>query len=104
MNVDPLTFKYTNSKVNDKLSKSQFKFESNKIEDDLKKFFTNLNWTDRQILAMHFAERLSPWEIHVVLNLTMSDVLCRIHRLKQIARKSIDVSRTSHRTSFKFRH
>jgi hypothetical protein len=57
--------------------------------DRLNGFFSTLSWTDRQILALHFAERLSPWEIHVVLSMSMSDVLCRIQRLQQIARKSL---------------
>ena len=57
--------------------------------DRLGSFFSTLSWTDRQVLALHFAERLSPWEIHVVMNMSMSDVLCRIQRLQQIARKSL---------------
>ena len=57
--------------------------------DRLNSFFSTLSWTDRQVLALHFAERLSPWEIHIVLNMSMSDVLCRIQRLQQIARKSL---------------
>jgi DNA-directed RNA polymerase specialized sigma24 family protein len=61
--------------------------------DRLGTFFANLTWTDRQVLALHFAERLSPWEIHVVLNMSMSDVLCRIQRLRKIARESIQASR-----------
>jgi len=61
--------------------------------DKLGTFFSNLSWTDRQILAMHFAERLTPWEIHVVLSMSMSDVLCRIQRLKQIARQSMQAAR-----------
>ncbi|MDP6541636.1 MAG: hypothetical protein QF444_05805 [Phycisphaerales bacterium] len=61
--------------------------------DRLGTFFSNLSWTDRQILALHFAERLSPWEIHVVLNMSMSDVLCRIQRLRRLARNSIEASR-----------
>jgi DNA-directed RNA polymerase specialized sigma subunit len=61
--------------------------------DRLGTFFSNLSWTDRQILALHFAERLSTWEIHVVLNMSMSDVLCRIHRLRKLARASIEASR-----------
>jgi hypothetical protein len=42
---------------------------------------------------LHFAERLSPWEIHVVLNMSMSDVLCRIQNLQKIARQSMRASR-----------
>ena len=57
--------------------------------DRLGSFFSTLSWTDRQVLALHFAERLSPWEIHVVMNMSMSDVLCRIQRLQRIARKSL---------------
>ena len=49
------------------------------------RFSQTSTWTDRQVLALHFAERLSAWEIHVVLNLSMSDVLCRIQRLRRIA-------------------
>ncbi|MEE2912294.1 MAG: hypothetical protein VX436_00655 [Planctomycetota bacterium] len=59
--------------------------------DRLNSFFSTLSWTDRQVLALHFAEHLSPWEIHVVLNMSMSDVLCRIQRLQQIARKSLQL-------------
>ena len=62
-------------------------------DDKLGSFFSNLTWTDRQVLALHFAERLSPWEIHVVLNLSMSDVLCRIQRLRKIARDSMRAQR-----------
>jgi hypothetical protein len=61
--------------------------------DRLGTFFSNLSWTDRQILALHFAERLSTWEIHVVLNMSMSVVLCRIQRLRKLARASIEVGR-----------
>ena len=61
--------------------------------DRLGTFFSNLSWTDRQILALHFAERLSSWEIHVALNMSMSDVLCRIQRLRKLARASIEAGR-----------
>ncbi|MBC8203755.1 MAG: hypothetical protein H8E91_07995 [Planctomycetes bacterium] len=61
--------------------------------DRLGTFFSNLSWTDRQILALHFAERLSSWEIHVVLNMSMSDVLCRVQRLRKLARASIEAGR-----------
>ncbi len=71
------------------------KLQPDNKDDRLGSFFSGLNWTDRQILALHFAERLSPWEIHVVLNLSMSDVLCRIQRLKRIARKSMELARAS---------
>ncbi len=69
------------------------RLQSDQYDDRLGSFFSNLNWTDRQILALHFAERLSAWEIHVVMNMSMSDVLCRIQRLRKIARDSIQDSR-----------
>ena len=64
-------------------------------DDRLGSFFSTLSWTDRKVLALHFAERLSPWEIHVVMNMSMSDVLCRIQRLQQIARKSLQTTTNS---------
>ena len=68
---------------------SSLRLQPDQRHDRLNSFFSTLSWTDRQVLALHFAERLSPWEIHVVLNLSMSDVLCRIQRLQQVARKSL---------------
>ena len=86
----------TNKVINLRLQTDQF-------TDRLGSFFSNLSWTDRQVLALHFAERLSPWEIHVVLNMSMSDVLCRIQHLRKIARQSIHASRggSSKRLSLK---
>ncbi len=72
---------------------NNLRLNTDQYDDRLGSFFSNLSWTDRQILALHFAERLSPWEIHVVLSMSMSDVICRIQRLKKIARDSIQVSR-----------
>ncbi|HJN72200.1 MAG: hypothetical protein HOC93_05510 [Phycisphaerae bacterium] len=69
------------------------RLQNNQQPDRLGTFFSNLSWTDRQILALHFAERLSAWEIHVVLNMSMSDVLCRVQRLRKLARVSIEASR-----------
>jgi len=69
------------------------KLHPNNESDQLRSFFSTLTWTDRQILALHFAERLSPWEIHITLNLSMSDVLCRIQRLKKIARQSMQYTK-----------
>jgi hypothetical protein len=69
------------------------RLQTDQYDDGLGTFFSNLSWTDRQVLALHFAERLSPWEIHVVLNMSMSDVLCRVQRLRKIARESIQASR-----------
>ncbi|MBC8200783.1 MAG: hypothetical protein H8E86_01955 [Planctomycetes bacterium] len=71
------------------------RLQTDQYDDRLGIFFSNLSWTDRQVLALHFAERLSPWEIHVVLNMSMSDVLCRVHRLRKLARASIQASRGS---------
>ena len=86
-----------------KKNESPLKLQPDTKEDKLSSFFSGLNWTDRQILAMHFAEKLSPWEIHVILNLSMSDVLCRIQRLKRIARKSMGLARASGRSQFALR-
>ena len=69
-----------------------FRLQTDQYDDRLGTFFSNLSWTDRQVLALHFAERLSPWEIHVVLNMSMSDVLCRVQRLRKIARESMQAS------------
>ena len=74
---------------------NNLRLQTDQFNDKLGFFFSNLSWTDRQILALHFAERLSPWEIHVVMSMSMSDVLCRIHRLQKIARDSIQSSRRS---------
>jgi hypothetical protein len=73
--------------------KNNLRLQTDQYDDKLGKFFSNLSWTDRQILALHFAERLSAWEIHVVMSMSMSDVLCRIQRLRKIARDSIQASR-----------
>ena len=73
--------------------KPKLRLQDDQRVDRLGTFFSNLSWTDRQILALHFAERLSPWEIHVVLNMSMSDVLCRIQRLQRLARASIEAGR-----------
>ena len=73
----------------------KLRLNTDQFDDKLGSFFSNLNWTDRQILALHFAERLSAWEIHVVMSMSMSDVLCRIQRLRKIARESIQASRNS---------
>ena len=70
------------------------RLQTDQYDDGLGIFFSNLSWTDRQVLALHFAERLSPWEIHVVLNMSMSDVLCRVQRLRKVARESIQESRS----------
>jgi len=70
-------------------SATRLKLQPDDARDQLGSFFSTLSWTDRQILALHFAERLSPWEIHITLSLSMSDVLCRIQRLKRIARQSM---------------
>ena len=86
-----------------KESESHLKLQPDTKDDKLGSFFSGLNWTDRQILAMHFAEKLSPWEIHVVLSLSMSDVLCRIQRLKRIARKSMALARASDKSHFTLR-
>ena len=86
-----------------KKNESHLKLQPDTKEDKLGSFFSGLNWTDRQILAMHFAEKLSPWEIHVILNLSMSDVLCRIQRLKRIARESMKLARASRKTHFSLR-
>ncbi|HIA72131.1 MAG TPA: hypothetical protein EYO01_05500 [Phycisphaerales bacterium] len=72
---------------------NNLRLQTDQFTDRLGSFFSNLSWTDRQVLALHFAERLSPWEIHVVLNMSMSDVLCRIQHLRKIARQSIHASR-----------
>jgi hypothetical protein len=72
---------------------NNLRLQTDQFNDRLGSFFSNLSWTDRQILALHFAERLTPWEIHVVMSMSMSDVLCRIHRLQKIARDSIQSSR-----------
>ncbi len=74
-------------------SSNHLRLQSDQHDDKLGSFFSNLSWTDRQILALHFAERLSAWEIHVVMNMSMSDVLCRIQRLRKIARDSIQSSK-----------
>ncbi len=71
---------------------NNLRLQTDQYNDRLSAFFSNLTWTDRQVLALHFAERLSAWEIHVVLNMSMSDVLCRIQRLRKIARDSIQAS------------
>ena len=71
----------------------KLKLQPDRRNDKLGMFFSNLSWTDRQILALHFAEKLSPWEIHVVMNLSMSDVLCKIQHLKKIARQSMAAGR-----------
>jgi DNA-directed RNA polymerase specialized sigma24 family protein len=60
--------------------------------DHLGCFFSTLSWTDSQVLALHFAEGLSPWEIHVVLDIPLSDVHCRILRLRIYARQSLQAS------------
>ncbi|MGY8752824.1 MAG: hypothetical protein ACKVIO_02910 [Phycisphaerales bacterium] len=72
---------------------NKLRLQTDQINDKLGTFFSNMSWTDRQVLALHFAERLSPWEIHVVLNMSMSDVLCRIQNLRKIARQSMRGSR-----------
>ncbi len=72
--------------------KQSLQLQTDQYDDKLGTFFSTLSWTDRQVLALHFAERLSPWEIHVVLNMSMSDVLCRIQHLRKIARQSIRAS------------
>ncbi|MDG1137160.1 MAG: hypothetical protein P8N28_02770 [Phycisphaerales bacterium] len=72
---------------------NNLRLQTDQFNDKLGTFFSNLSWTDRQVLALHFAERLSPWEIHVVLNMSMSDVLCRIQNLQKIARQSMRASR-----------
>ena len=74
-------------------NKQSLKLQTDQYNDRLGTFFSTLSWTDRQVLALHFAERLSPWEIHVVLNMSMSDVLCRIQHLRKVARNSIQASR-----------
>ena len=74
---------------------NDLKLHTDQHDDKLGSFFSTLSWTDRQILALHFAERLSAWEIHVVMSMSMSDVLCRIQRLRKIARDSIQASRRS---------
>ncbi len=71
---------------------NNIRLQTDQYNDRLGTFFSSLSWTDRQVLALHFAERLSPWEIHVVLSMSMSDVLCRIQRLRKIARESIQAS------------
>ena len=71
---------------------NKLRLQTDQYNDRLGTFFSNLSWTDRQVLALHFAERLSAWEIHVVLNMSMSDVLCRIQRLRKIASDSIQAS------------
>ena len=68
---------------------SHLRLQTDQFDDKLGSFFSTLSWTDRQILALHFAERLSTWEIHVVMSMSMSDVLCRIQRLRKIARDSM---------------
>jgi hypothetical protein len=73
-------------------NQSNLRLQTDQHNDKLGSFFSNLSWTDRQILALHFAERLSAWEIHVVMSMSMSDVLCRIQRLRKIARDSIQSS------------
>lgn len=82
---------------------NNLRLQTDQYNDRLGTFFSNLSWTDRQVLALHFAERLSSWEIHVILNMSMSDVLCRIQRLRKIARESIQASRgaTSSQLSLK---
>ncbi|MDP7005285.1 MAG: hypothetical protein QF718_03645 [Phycisphaerales bacterium] len=82
---------------------NNLKLQTDQHDDRLCSFFSNLSWTDRQILALHFAERLSPWEIHVVMSMSMSDVLCRIQRLRAIARQSMQAARRGslHRFSSK---
>jgi len=75
-----------------KTKTNTLRLQTDQHDDKLGSFFSNLSWTDRQVLALHFAERLSAWEIHVVLNLSMSDVLCRIQRLRKIARDSMQAS------------
>ena len=69
------------------------RLQTDQFDDKLGSFFSTLSWTDRQILALHFAQKLSNWEIHVVMNMSMSDVLCRIQRLRKIARDSIQLSK-----------
>jgi|GEM_PF-2145530 hypothetical protein len=73
--------------------KNNLRLKTDQYDDQLGSFFSTLSWTDRQILALHFAERLSPWEIHIVMSMSMSDVLCRIQRLRKIARDSIQASK-----------
>ena len=72
---------------------NNLRLQTDQYNDRLGRFFSNLSWTDRQILALHFAERLSPWEIHVVLSMSMSDVLCRIQRLRKVARQSMQAAK-----------
>ena len=74
-------------------SKPTLRLQEDQKNDRLGTFFSGLSWTDRQILALHFAERLSAWEIHVSLNMSMSNVLCRIQRLRRLARASIEAGR-----------
>ncbi len=79
--------------ISNRAKSPALRLQTDNQPDRLGTFFSNLSWTDRQILALHFAERLSTWEIHVVLNLSMSDVLCRIQRLRKLARASIESGR-----------
>ena len=78
---------------NSQESTNYLRLQPDHRNDRLGSFFSTLSWTDRQVLALHFAERLSAWEIHVVMNMSMSDVLCRIQRLRKIARDSIQSSK-----------
>ncbi|MDP7008003.1 MAG: hypothetical protein QGI78_00355 [Phycisphaerales bacterium] len=71
----------------------QLRLQRDLQPDRLRTFFSNLSWTDRQILALHFAEKLSAWDIHVALNMSMTDVLCRIQRLRKLALASIQAGR-----------
>ena len=57
--------------------------------DRLARFFSGLCNSDRQVLALHFAEQLSPYEIHIIMQLPLSDVLCTIQRLRQRAHQSL---------------
>ena len=79
--------------VNKKSNEPSLRLQRDQQPDRLGTFFSSLSWTDRQILALHFAERLSAWEIHVALNMSMSDVLCRVQRLRKLARTSIEAGR-----------
>ena len=81
------------TKIPTRANRPALRLQTDQQPDRLGTFFSNLSWTDRQILALRFAEHLSAWEIHVALNMPMSDVLCRIQRLRKLALASIESSR-----------
>ncbi|MDP6600858.1 MAG: hypothetical protein QGH76_01030 [Phycisphaerales bacterium] len=67
----------------------RLRFHRDPGTDPLAVFFGGLSKQDRQILALHFAEQLNAYEIHVILRMPLGEVLCRIQRLRRLAQQSL---------------